>query len=631
MDKAFHDGLREYSELCTRSLAGDAQLRRRVELELLDHLEEAFAEERAKETDEQALKNAVRRFGDPGELSDRLAESNAARLSRYARIRRMAKWLFIPVLVAGVLLCIDLRGIMSGVALLNVLKPIRARGSGDDLGWDWERGLKTRKLSKEERLLFDYYYGRGDRIELLSRLHDAHGGDPLFCALYAQELSLAADKIPNGKERLAAAIADGGKVDPSNPLYDYLECLMIMKEACILPRVGADPAGDDAIRDRGKLERAITAYRRGLSKGRIRTYGPELFARIRGMLEIEKDLLGGLHLLDAASRERLLFLSVLRSIARGVVLYCDLLHREGRRDKAVELLATWRTFIPQYLDGTGAHLVDILGCLRVAEDCLKCAERLGSEEEIAALQSLADIRREMRVSTRDFVFHREGGLLATLVAPFSAGGDDVAEWSVERRLEAAALDATSLGIACLVLILAIAGFGLHALVMRLSGRHTFLFIMPKRAYLKLFLAGILLPASIYFAISYFAAGKGGAWGIAVQSFPAIYLCLLWPLCYAAYACRMLKTWMASVGAEDHDAFGASLSLNMLCLLTLLLVAAGGVLRPVSNLRQSYYAGRETLVIPRDGVDTHEQRSIRVWRSLVLERCRKVSARQVVSR
>jgi hypothetical protein len=189
----------------------------------------------------------------------------------------------------------------------------------------------------EEKQLFDYYYGKGERLEILSRLHSANPNSLLVCAIYAQELSIDAQENPDARAKLPEALANGRRIDPSNPLYDYLECLMLMREGCMMLRAVDIPVDEIKMEEpvkpdgtiafylgaitpegRGKLDEAITVYRKGLSKGNIDTYGDELRRRIRGMLEIRGDLLGGMQLINFRSRERLLFLPSFRCIANGV-------------------------------------------------------------------------------------------------------------------------------------------------------------------------------------------------------------------------------------------------------------------------------------------------------------------------
>ena len=112
------DELREFAGMCSKSLSDDVALRQEVEAELLDHLEDAYEEERQNATEEEALSNTFKRFGSPEEISSQLVENNVARLSQNARIRRAAKWLLVPLMVVGVLFCIDVRGILASVTLL---------------------------------------------------------------------------------------------------------------------------------------------------------------------------------------------------------------------------------------------------------------------------------------------------------------------------------------------------------------------------------------------------------------------------------------------------------------------------------------------------------------------------------
>lgn len=210
MDDVFHDELRKYSRLCTKSLSDDAELRQQVEQELIDHLEDAFAEEREKGTADEALKNALRRFGNPEKLSSLLAESNARRLSRHARIRCVVRWLALPLLIIGAVLCIDIRSIISSVVLLRWMNPTLFGMERRDVHMN--DGLRTRTLSENERLLFDYYFGGlsgNGRVDILSRLYASNRDDGMVCALYAQELSHYNSSVPEQLPEILAGPPPG--------------------------------------------------------------------------------------------------------------------------------------------------------------------------------------------------------------------------------------------------------------------------------------------------------------------------------------------------------------------------------------------------------------------------------------
>ena len=632
------DELKAFAKMCVQSLSDDAELRQERETELLGHLKEAFAEECRSASADEALKNTFKRFGDPEEISAQLAEGNAERLSRNAKIRRAAKWLLLPLLIVGVLFCIDVRGILASVTLVRTMRPNWFRGKAKTY-FDWGVGLKTRKLSDDERLLFDYYYGsKTPPLEVLAQLYDAHRDDTMLCALYAQELSLPKAGI---QERLPEVIANGRGIDPSNPLYDYLECLMLMREGCMMLRAVDIPVneikmeepvkpdgtiafylGAITIEGRGKLDEAITVYRKGLSKGNIDTYGDELLRRIRGMLEIRGDLLGGMQLINFRSRERLLFLPSFRCIANGVALYCDLIHREGDHERAVELLSTWRTYIPQFLGGDNIHCInyaDIAGGFRNMEYYLKYAKRIGATDETAALQSILDIEKERHMSHLDNrPFKEATGLMGALAMYYLEESENITEWSNIRRFEAAAFDSASIGLACLVLLLFIFLFGAAVFAMRLNGRRPFLFLMPWSMYKGLLIKGLLLPALVYFVLTVCIAEKGGLTAI-LQVIPVMYLCLFWPFYYDMVCDRLMKKWTCSIGAGSHESFRVSRSFNMLCLFVALLLFFGCILRPVAELREHYYASKETIVIPWDGAENLEERAIRKSQERLIEK------------
>ena len=622
------DKLREFAGMCSKSLSDDVALRQEVETELLDHLEDAYEEELQNATEDEALSNTFKRFGSPEEISVQLVESNAMRLSRNAKIRRAAKWLLVPLMVVGVLLCIDVRGILASVTLVKTMRPSwfeHNPGSNDHWSLGWDVNLKTRKLSDYEQSLFDYYYGKGDRLEILSRLYETHRDDAMLCAVFALELSQPKAKM---QEKLPEVIASGRRIDPSNALYDYLESLMLMRDGCELPPLGPNWLNsrkeDDVsvenyvIKDRVKLDKAMAIYRQGVSKGKLNTYGDGLWKRIQGMLKIREDLLGGMQMIDFRARERILFLGGVRRIARSVAAYSIILHKEGDNAKAAELLSTCRTFLSQYLSLDNIHYMDILACTRISAELLNCAKRLEATDEIAAWQAIVDSEKERKAMLQsNHSYMVASGLISGMALPFSTESTGIMEWTIERRLEAAAFDSASIALACLCLLVVIAIFGVDVLAMRIGGRRPFLFIMSQSLYKDLLIKGLLLPTLIYFMLTTIIAGKGGPWFV-LQVIPFAYLCLLWPLCYGVCCNHAIKKWIRSIGGGSHEGFSVSRSFNMLCLFVVLLLFFGCILRPIAELRERHYARKETLVIPWDGAETAEERVTRNLQKRLLE-------------
>jgi hypothetical protein len=303
------------------------------------------------------------------------------------------------------------------------------------------------------------------------------------------------------------------------------------------------------------------------------------------------------------------------------VLFSDLLHREGDHERAVELISTWRTYIPQFLNGDNIHCInyaDIAGGFLNLEYYLKYAKRIGATDETAALQSILDDEKERHASYLDNrPFKDATGLMGALAMFYLEECENITEWSNIRRFEAAAFDSASVGLACLVLLLFISLFGAAVLAMRLRGRRPFLFLMPWPMYAGLLTKGLLLPALIYFIVTVCIAEKGGLSAI-LQVVPVMYLCLFWPFYYDMVCDRLLKKWTCSIGAGSHESFRLSRSFNMLCLFVVLLLFFGCILRPVAELRERYYAQKETIVIPWDGAENLEEKAIRKAQERLVE-------------
>ena len=614
------DELKTFAGICSKSLSDDVELRQEVEVELLDHLEDAYEEERQNATEEEALKNAFKRFGNPEEISSQLVKNNAARLSWNAQIRRAAKWLLLPLLIIGVLLCIDVRGIKASSFVLRpfLVKKLVLEEQGNEDYYDYSDGLKTRKLTADEQLLFDFYYNKERRSgkivdEMAVRLYTSNTDNPIYCATCALELASSGISTQEQRSKLMEVLDNGRRIDGTNPLYDFIEAYMLMTSACNLSAFDGKELNGDAITDCTAFEKAVVIYERALTMGPVKTYGKELQEKVREMLVTRRDLLGGMQLLDFEMRERLTYISVGREMSKRIPLYCEKLHADGKAKEALELLGTWRRFLLQFLEGNHGHYLDLLACVRYAERFLQSAKKLDAKDDIAALQAVVDWLKARRdnvsQSTDDFRMIRISGLLGGALTLPEFKGDESAR-RIERKLEAATFDVIGLGFACVIILLIIIGYGVATLVIRMNGRHPFLFIMSQDSYKSLFFKGILLPAIIYLLMCWIVAGIGGVSGVFWQLLPCVFLCLIWPIGYGVFCRRAINERIHGLGAMENHDFKASRSLNMMCLYVVLLVVIGGIIRPVQTWRQHHYASQDTLLFPWQGVETAEAKSIR---------------------
>ena len=482
------DELREFAGMCSKSLSDDVELRQEVEAELLDHLEDAYEEECQNATEEEALSNTFKRFGNPEEISGQLVENNAARLSWNAQIRRAVKWLLLPLLIIGVLFCIDVRGIKASSFVLRpfFVKKLVLEEQGNEDYYDYSDGVKTRKLTADEQLLFDFYYNKERRGKIVDeraeRLYKSNTDDPIYCATCALEWVSSGITTQEQRSKLMAVLDNGRRIDGTNPLYDFIEAYVLMTSACPLSANDGKGLNGDAITDCAAFEKAVVIYERALTMGPVRTYGKELQEKVREMLATRRDLLGGMQLLDFEMRERLTYISVEREIAKRIPLYCERLHADGKEKEALELLRSWRSFLLQWLEGNHGHYLDLIVCVNSAKRFLQSAKKLDAKDDIAALQSvvdwLTDRRDNASQSTDDFhIIHISGLLGGAFVWPEFKAEESARK--IERKLEAVTFDVAGLGVACVIILLIIVGYGVGTLIIRMCGRHPFLFVMPK--------------------------------------------------------------------------------------------------------------------------------------------------------
>ena len=152
---------------CTRSLADDEAMRREVSFELNSHLEEAYEEELSRaESPEEAAEMTKKRFGQPEELAVQLLNANIKRFSFRARMRRLLKIFIIPLLILGVILCIDLRTWVSVAIFCQYITPVPDSVS-NAVKWFYRVELRSHSPAREI-LTADW----GEELALAESLYD---------------------------------------------------------------------------------------------------------------------------------------------------------------------------------------------------------------------------------------------------------------------------------------------------------------------------------------------------------------------------------------------------------------------------------------------------------------------------
>lgn len=493
---------RTFVATCTRSLADDEAMRREVAFELNNHLDEAYEEELAKAgSPEEVAEMAKKRFGQPEELAVQLLNANIKRFSFRARMRRLLKIAFIPLLILGVILCLDLRfwGSLvvcdrAGVGSWGIPPVI------SDMLLDLIYSEELRSTSPARELLASQFADTDypSSIAAAEALYKFDPASKVYTAYYAQQLAM---HIPGYRksddadfDQFCRVIAHGRKIDPDNALYDYLEAYVI---AGLSMQTAEQDFGNGkyTISDRAGLDKAMNIYLAGTRKPFIRTYNLKIAEEAYNLLPDKTDLLWVFQRIAVYSYIELPYLSMFKSLTRNVIFYAENLTGEDA-PAGEELLASWEYFLPQALENNES-LIDVLVCGSIADMYLEAIQKRDGDSP--TLARMAAVVRDWR-SARDANATIKEKYKPLLSRNFLIKGDyklPVEYFIAENRMCYSLLDQFALLPLCIVLILLTIVFAVIAGISRLKGRKPFIIILPWRSYCKIFLAGIILPLVLF--------------------------------------------------------------------------------------------------------------------------------------
>lgn len=601
-----------YVSACTRPLADDPALRLEVEQELKTHLEEAREEEMANgSSPQEAEARAERRFGDPEELAHALFLSNRKRLSIRAKIRLLLKLAALPLLIAGMFLCMDFRT-LAGVLWLGSLGSTEKETRLQTLParilnrWDLSRLPEREQLFLSEMLHPESRDASGE-IERLRRLRAAFPENRIILALLAQTLAL--ESSSGGEEgkpffrtagqeqlfqELQALLREGRKQDPENALYDYLEAFALAAPAIVWEQ-NPDAKKNGAstiryhVRDRVLLERAMSRYKDGLRKPFLKTGCMEFPALSHRMLRPANDFFGQVQKISISISTVLPHLNIHRQLAREVILYEQALREEGKTAEADRILRSWKIFLRQLLNDNRETLIEVLVCHAIGKCFLDQVRQRNDSEEIRLLTefiSPVDHWKEQPPSDNNLI-RKHGGWLHQLFLPGLRETIPPEQLAPGRYLSYALCDLFTLALLSVFLGMLITAHAAGLGIARLSGRHAFFLFLPWKSYLRIGLAGIAAPLALWLLFTRIDIISGRGWapgcnGIHLAA-EGIFLVFVLPLFYGCVVRKELKRCGKRFGFPDGVPPRATLSLNLLFFYLALLCVTGGILRPVLNL------------------------------------------------
>ena len=493
---------------CTRSLADDEAMRREVSFELNNHLEEAYEEELSRaESPEEAAEMAKKRFGQPEELAVQLLNANIKRFSFRVRMRWLLKIVFIPLFLAGIILCLDLR-FWGGLVVFD-----HAEGGSwgippviDELLIDLIYPEELRSTSPAKELLAAQFAGI-DHVGELKNAAELYKFDPaskIYTAYYAQLLAMDIQEFRKTDKTYSNQfyhiIAHGREIDPDNALYDYLEAYVISE--CSIENMNDSDEKQDTgstefiISDRAGLDRAMDIYLAGTRKPFMKTYNTKLAEEAYSFLRGNMDLLHVYQRIAVYSDIMLPYLSMLKSLTMNMIFYGEILMEEGSAS-GEKLLKSWKDFLPQII-GNSECIIDVLVYGNFADMYLEAIQRHGGNSSTLAQvadiihcwQEAGDANAEIKEKYKP-IFSRNFLIKGEYKLPEDC-------FVAENRMFYSVLDMYSLLPLCLMLTVLIIIFAVIAGVNRLRGRKPFIMLLPWRSYCRIVVVGIVIPLGLFF-------------------------------------------------------------------------------------------------------------------------------------
>ncbi len=319
----------------THRLRIDPELRMDVSRELRAHLEDSAAEFReAGQSEQEAFGNAVKAFGDPRELSDKLWQANKGRI----RLRGVLRWACRATLVPGAILVI--------IILLFNMKGLTP------ISWEQIPSSLTAQLSEEDAFILT-----ADAKAISQRWPDnpIYYGNYVTTVLYEnefrdQQLGAKPEKLDE-----ALVLLDKGKrIDPDNAYYDYLKAALLINHSSTISddtsrtyeivnyggEVRVKNCWKIEISDKTLFNKAIQEFKNGLTKSEF-SGGTIEMLDLRMKLLPEPTRLGDQ--IGRISLQVSVFLpqvSVLRSMVKSLSAYAVSLAEQGKEEQSINIITS---------------------------------------------------------------------------------------------------------------------------------------------------------------------------------------------------------------------------------------------------------------------------------------------------
>lgn len=512
----------DFLKVATAGLKNDPELQLDVQAELRSHLDEHQREAEGKGlAPDAAADEAVRAMGQPAELAVSLESANRHRMKLRSLIKIFAQWVLAPLALVIAIMTTDW-GAFQTLSTINALC-----GTGYSIGID--KISVSRNLTPEQRLVLYGDPTRRTTCEKQKAIWEKWPNNKVYLHNYVTNLisgeGMKAERYPE----LAAEIAKLQPLDPDNARFDYILAGSLLDQAVdIKSSSGKGPDGkqktvyDTTIKDREKLDEAMTYFKSGLSKPEFRRYTREMSVERLAIMGEPTSLLQELGELAMLAGILLPDLSHLRNLERMSLFYGELLANEGERKESDIFLNAYRSLLPQ-INGDAFTLIDVLvvGAIAgIAEERLpeiygKLGDSAAAEKasvETAALAAPIKLWKEKKKEAyktperqafgRDL--KRHGSILMGLLLPAIGEYPTTVELAPGRNLDYVAAEGFCLvafSIGLLAMMLAYAILAIYYRWMRGGGAGSLLLLPSGWEILRILGFGVLMPILLYYVIT----------------------------------------------------------------------------------------------------------------------------------
>lgn len=613
----------------TEALCDDRELKQEIAKELQSHLEGKCADLQEQGMNEaESIEQTLQAFGDPEDIGAGLFRANASRIKWRSRARLAVKVLALPVLLMALALAVDYRTLF-GIGNFHVLYAHTSFDQPKEITRQFITAIAEKSklvyldspLSGDNIMLFGSGENTAEALKIRKKLCEEHPDDPVYLVYYVMTAwSLAGH--PVAPKAVTEALKFAVAREPGNALYHYLLAGAYLPP----PTYGEEKY---VIKDWKAAAKSMEEYRKAIACPYLSAHLPE-----RSNL-IKKRLYPGSDFHDQIMRKVLYFTillpqeSVYLSLARAIPLYADKLIGEGRRKEAKELLDTWPKMIEQVAREDG-YLIQILVAYGMARQFNQSLpplyEKLGEKEiarktanATARIQDFAAQYRKQWNERKDQwtkLIRRHGGWFAPMCdippdIPLDASllkPDHAITYNLNNMI--------ALAISSVLWFLLILAMSIWLSVGWASGWRGMILCLKGKAYLRIFLFGILIPLALYITGLRLACFMEFVQSEGIFLVQAAAFAVILPLWFCRVFLHELRRRQAEVAPDSKRHISVMTALtNLIPAMIVFLLVTGGILRTYyrfeidRNLRKDQFFFRNTAGI--------EEFAIKPYRSYLL--------------